>query len=305
MIRREVFLSALTATGRRRTLVRNAAWVGAIVAVTLVASSVTADASASGRCAPRATPLSSAANPKKKKKKKHVFLKTEGEGFRVRFDDSRGARADVVSLTTAEGSHGKLAPGDSLDASMSIYLRSGDGVMFPGYDDSGHPSPSAMIVGITPSGDVDVCVQIDAGVSTGERPGTYTTSVGVTGPDLDYPSAIPVVVTFRSSRLVAIGFALGGVLIGLLVKMFTELGASQSLPNGAPRSVREYIRNWSFPTAIILGAISGWLGYVEIYQSDSVWGVSSTDWLRLFGTCFVFQLAGIGAIDLGRRLVGS
>jgi hypothetical protein len=291
---RYVLQSALTAVGRRKTAVRNAAWVGAVVAVALVASSVAANASASGPCVPAGTHVSSSTKPKR-----GAVLTTVGEGFRVRFNDARDTRADVVALASASG-YPKLAPGDRVQATMSMYLRSSDGTLFPGRD-----SPSVTIVGITPTGEVDVCVQIDADAVTGERPGTYTGSVGVTGEDLAYGSTIPVVVTFRSSRLVAVGFVLAGVLFGLLVKMFTELAAARRLPDAAPRSVAEYIRDWSFPTAIILGAISGWLGYVEIYQADPVWGGSGTDWLRLFGTCFVFQLAGIGALDLGRRLVGS
>lgn len=297
---RYVLRSMLTAARRRRTAVRNAAWAGAVVAVALVASSVAANASASGPCTPARTPVSSATNPKGK----GAVLKTVGEGFRVRFNDARDTRADVVALASESG-FPKLVPGDRVQATMSIFLQSSDGTIFPGRDDTGDPTPSVTIVGITPSGEVDVCVQIDAGAVTGERPGTYTGSVGVTGPDLKVGSTIPVVVTFRSSRLVAVAFVLAGVLFGLLVKMFTELAAARRLPDAAPRSVSEYIRDWSFPTAIILGAISGWLGYIEIYQADPVWGGSGTDWLRLFGTCFVFQLAGIGAIDLGRRLVGS
>ncbi|HEX6657729.1 MAG TPA: hypothetical protein VF065_06590, partial [Ilumatobacter sp.] len=67
----------------------------------------------------------------------------------------------------------------------------------------------------------------------------------------------------------------------------------------------EYLRDWGFRAAVILGAIAGWLGYVEIYGGDPTWGESDADWLKLFGTCFAFQLASIGGVDLARRLVGA
>jgi hypothetical protein len=136
------------------------------------------------------------------------------------------------------------------------------------------------------------------------QPGQYETSVGLTGKDLAVPSAIPVVVTFRSSRWFALALVAGGVLLGLLVKMLTELKAARGSPNG-PRSIRAYLRDWSFALAVILGAITGWIGYQILYDSNPVWGTSGSDWLKLFWTCFAFQLASLGGIDLARRMIGD
>ena len=289
----------LASVYRRRTSVRNAAWVGAVVAVALVAASVAAGAGASHLCGAGQLPLASSSD----EEGKGAVLNPPDRSFRLRFDDARNVNGDAVTL--AEGLAGvKLAPGDDISASMSTYLRSSERTIFPGIDESGQISPSPPALSITPSGAVQVCLEMNAAALIGVRPGQYESNVGVTGKDLLIASAIPVVVTFRSSRWLALAIAAGGVLLGLLVKMLTELKAAHRAPN-APRSVRDYIRDWSFPTAVILGAITGWVGYYIIYDSNPVWGASGADWLKLFWTCFSFQLASIGGIDLARRLIGD
>ncbi len=189
---------------------------------------------------------------------------------------------------------------------MSEYLRSSYSTLLPARDAArDRTSPNVQVLRINPLGGVEVCLELDAGLVDGTDPGQYAGSVGVTGNDLQIGSTIPVVVTFRSSRVLAIAFAFAGVLLGILVKMFTELAASQRSADAEPSSFRAYIRSWSFPVAIILGAIAGFLGYVEIYAANPTWGENGSDWLKLFGTCFAFQIASIGSIDLARRLVGD
>ena len=68
--------------------------------------------------------------------------------------------------------------------------------------------------------------------------------------------------------------------------------------------MREYTLQWSFPLAIILGVLTGWLGFVEMYETSETWGVAGTDSLKLFGTCFGFQMGSIGGADMTKRLVG-
>lgn len=283
---------------RRKALIRNAAWVGAVVTVALVVASVAYGASGSSRCVPDPPPGQLPQHPGKQ-----AVLTTEAEGFRLHFADARDVKADVVVLADDRVT---LTPGDKISASMSPYLRNSDRTLWPGRDDfSDRVSPSAQVLRITPTGQVEVCVELDAGLVDGEYPGQYAGSVGLTGDDLQIGSTIPVVVTFRSSRLLAIAFAFAGVMLGILVKMFTELAAAQRSPGVGPSSFRAYIRSWSFPVAIILGAIAGFLAYIEIYATDPTWGESGSDWVKLFGTCFAFQLASIGSIDLARRLVGD
>lgn len=299
MSARGILRRAHRASHRRKALVRGAAWVGALAAVALAVANVALGAAAgSGRCVPDPPP-DPLAHPSK-----HAVLETEDEGFRIRFDDARGVGGAVVVFTDDRV---KLAQGDLIQASMSPYLRRRDGTsLFPGRDPlTDRVSPSVQVLRINPLGEVEVCLEFDAGLVDGTEPGQYTGAVGISGADLAIPSTTPVVVTFRSSRWLAITLAFSGVLLGLLVKMFTELAAAQRSPGVGPSSFRAYVRSWSFPLAIILGTIAGFTVYVEVYDSDPVWGDSSSDWLKLFGTCFAFQLASIGSIDLARRLVGE
>jgi hypothetical protein len=221
----------------------------------------------------------------------------------LRFDDTREVRADSVVLTDPRTGV-VLAPGDDVLVSMSGALHSNDRAMLPAHDSSGSTSPSVRIDSITPMGGVDVCLEIDPHVVAGIGPGEYTGSVGVTGKDLYVGSTIPVIVTFRASHWLAAGFAFAGVMFGILVKVLTDLAAARRSGDTTP-SAWEYVRTVEFAVTVILGAIGGWFAYTMLYDADRIWGDSAADWVKLFGTCFGFQLAGIGGIDLARRLMGA
>ena len=100
--------------------------------------------------------------------------------------------------------------------------------------------------------------------------------------------------------------AAAGVVLGLLVKMLTELGSGRRARDRRARDVaRTYVLQWSFPLAIILGVVAGWLGFVQMYESNATWGVGGgTDSIKLFGTCFGFQMGSIGGADMTKRLMG-
>jgi hypothetical protein len=295
MKRRALVGRACAAVVSHPRLVRYAAWSGALVPVALVVVSVAVGARPTSSCGPEEPLL---AGPSVAEGKGAVLTR-EGEGLRLHFDDARDRRADIIVLIDPRR---VLAPGDRVFASMSEPLRSSDRTILPGRDGTG-TSPSVRYR-ITPAG-VELCLELNASV-VDAPPGRYAGSVGITGEDLAVGSIVPVVATFRSSRLIAIALAAGGVLVGLLVKMFTELAAASRAPgSGAPRSVRAYVHDWGFQASVIVGAIMGWLGYVEIYAANPTWGESESDWLKLFGTCFAFQLASIGGVDLARRLVGN
>ena len=289
---------ASAAATRHRSLIRSASWVGALAPIALVVASVAAAGSGSSSSCVLEAPPADGSTPVVSK---GAVLKRDSEGFRLHFGDARDTRADLVVLPFERG---ELEPGDRAYPSMSEPLRSSDWTILPARDSAGNTSPS-WGSHITQTG-VEVCIEIDASLIDA-HPGRYAGSIGVVGPDLDVGSTVPVEVTFRSSRFLAVAIAFAGVLLGLLVKMFTELAAANrsSQVTGVPRTAPEYLKDWSFRAAIILGAIAGALGYVEIYAVDPTWGTSPTDWLKLFGTCFAFQLAGIGGVDLARRLMGD
>jgi hypothetical protein len=286
----------LAVASRRRRLIRNAAWGGALVAFSLVAAGVASGADPpSSRCVPDVLPLpeQSMVAPK------GAVLSSEAEGFRLRFDDARGVASDVVVLSNLRPDV-SLAPGDRIQAEISGYLTSGDRPIYPSA-----MNPHVEVVRITPAGNVEICFELDADHVSGAHPGEYAGTVFVSGEDLAVQTAIPVAVTFRSSRSLALSLAFAGVLLGLLVKMFTELAAARRGPPGPPRSLRQYVAQWTFPAALILGAIAGWLGYVQNYDGSAVWGSKSADTFKLFATCFAFQLGTVGGMDLARRLAGE
>ena len=88
--------------------------------------------------------------------------------------------------------------------------------------------------------------------------------------------------------------------------MLTELGSGRKPRRpGAKRALRDYVLQWSFPLALILGVLTGWLGFVEMYESNATWGVGGdADSLKLLATCFGFQMGSIGGADMTKRLAG-
>jgi hypothetical protein len=151
---------------------------------------------------------------------------------------------------------------------------------------------------------VRVCIAIDPRRVTNLQPGRYQGKI-VLSADNYRDERIPVVVTFRASQKRAIVLAFIGVAIGLVVRCLAELGSGQRSANpGANHALRAYVVHWGFPLAIILGIITGYLGYVEIYEANPTWGINGQDTLKLFGTCFGFQMGSIGGSDIVKRLVG-
>lgn len=154
---------------RRKARIRNASWIGAVVTVALVVASVASGASGSSRCVPDPPPDHLPQHPGKQ-----AVLTTEAEGFRLHFADARDVKADVVIFADDRVT---LAPGDKISASMSPYLRNSDRTLWPGRDDfSDRVSPSAQVLRITPAGQVEVCLELDADLVDGEYPGQYTTA---------------------------------------------------------------------------------------------------------------------------------
>jgi hypothetical protein len=151
---------------------------------------------------------------------------------------------------------------------------------------------------------IRVCVKLDPAQIVGLRPGRYTGTVRVRA-EAYQEAAIPIVATFRSSRRDGLEMAVAGVFVGLLVKMLTELGSGRRSGNpGGLHALWNYMKQWSFPLTIILGVVTGWLGFIEIYDANPTWGADGTDALKLFGTCFGFQMGSIGGADMAKRLVG-
>ena len=154
---------------------------------------------------------------------------------------------------------------------------------------------------------IGVCVSLDPARIRDLRPGRYEGTVVVRADKYGQDAAIPISATFRAPRRDAMTMAAAGVAVGLLVKMLTELASGRRAKRkvGALRAARVYLFEWSFPLALILGVLAGWLGFIEMYESNATWGVGNgTDSLKLFATCFAFQMGSIGSADLTKRLVG-
>jgi hypothetical protein len=211
------------------------------------------------------------------------------------FRDAQSRRITVDAYTN------RVAP-QNVTATIDEGLVSSEGHSIDGF------STSAVVVRVgniaTPT-TIRVCVQVDPDAIADLRPGRYRGTV-VLRADNYQDAAIPIAATFRAPRGDGVKMAAAGVVLGLVVKILTELGSGRrSRRKAGGSALRSYVLQWSFPLALILGVVTGWLGFIEMYESNTTWGVSGgTDSLKLFATCFGFQMGSIGGADMTKRLAG-
>jgi hypothetical protein len=282
---------------RNRRIATFLLWLGAIGSVVFVGTSVAATAAppAGRSCGANgaAAPLSPSAAGKRQ-----PALTGGSNGFRLRFDDSRTPRMLPVLLQASD-------PLDPHRDEVNVQL-GGDGYLRSSEDRYIASRGDGLVVNarVTPNGSgVEVCLSLDPREARDAGPGSFTGTVTITG-DVQ-PLSLPVVVTFRESREKGLLIAVFGVALGLLAKMCVELSTRGR--TGAPRRRRKLSEYpWAgIAAVIIVGAFSGWIGFVEIYDVNRSWGASGTDALKLFATCFGFQMGSIGGIDLVKRVMSG
>lgn len=117
--------------------------------------------------------------------------------------------------------------------------------------------------------------------------------------------SVPVELTHRDSRLLAVLVALFGVLLGLTVRAFSEAAAGQRERQVGPwRALKDYGSRLDFWACVILGIVAGAFVFDRVYISDPGWG-GSNGVLKLFGLCLVAQLSSNEGINIVRRAVGG
>lgn len=220
---------------------------------------------------------------------------TTPHSITLQFGDSRKTQTVPLGLDLSTATKGDTLAGVPVGAYLAegkltntdgrvIYATSKPVVLFS----SRHPRKQPE--------HADVCVKLDPLVSSGTYRGEVLASIQ-DGNSFSFPLTI----TLRDSRWLAILYVGLGVFLGLTWKVCSDL-RNRSKPNGVRASLWDYVRDWNFPTILILAVVSGWLGYVEIYEANQAWGASGFDALKLFGTCFGFQLGSVGGLELGQRL---
>lgn len=280
-------------TRRSRNRVFNAAaWLTLAGLLALVVGTVPATAAQAGTCKERPDAGSADGG---QGEPGEFFVRDKK--FTVRFDELRTPQMRTI---TVDAYANPVAP-KNVTASIDEDVVSNEGRSI-GYGFT----TGAEVVTIGNVGNpttIRLCVMLDPNKIADLHPGKYE-GVVVLRADNFKAAAIPLEATFRAPRSNGLKMASAGVVLGLLVKMLTELGSGRARPRGHLHAVREYTLQWSFPLAIILGVLTGWLGFVEMYETSETWGVPGTDSLKLFGTCFGFQMGSIGGADMTKRLVG-
>jgi hypothetical protein len=282
---------------RRNRVLTIVAWLMLIGLVALVVDSFPAQAAASTSCTEH-QPDPFEEPPQHEGR---FEARSPGAPLRIVFDESRLRRTDYLKFDAFSGDSENPR---QLHATLNAPLRRADGRSI----EDGDWLTVAGFVERSAVGDiaalVRVCVAIDPARIPDLRPGRYDGEVALRA--LRYrEQTIDLVVSLRGSRDDAITLAVAGVLIGLVIKILTELAAGQRSGNpGALHGLRRYVLQWSFPLTIILGVLAGWLAFNQMYEGNRTWGVEDADSLRLFGMCFGFQLGSIGGADMAKRLVG-
>jgi hypothetical protein len=286
----------------RSGVVAVVAWFGVVVLVALVVHTLPA-AAAGAEC----DPPDKMVEPDVDKATGNFNVPEKAEdGFRFRFAESDPADSKhfvIDAFLDDDEREGWYKTPRNVVASLPATLTSAEE---HGIDEGGGLTVTGTVsrtaVGTTAAA-VTVCAAIDPAAIPNFHPGRYQGRVILRAENFQ-DVKIPILVTLRDSPTEALLYGFVGVALGLLVKMLTDLAAAARTSNPGPlHALREYV-DWGLPVTILLGILAGWLGYAELYDANPTWGSTGTDAMKLFGTCFGFQLGAVGSIDVARRMVG-
>ena len=230
-----------------------------------------------------------------------LILDADDAAFAMAFGDSRTPQARAieipayqVELESTKGLKLKLGSGYLRDGNgHTISLNERDGL----YGTLAVASPRAL----------KLCLEVRPEQITQLRPGRWVGMVAVVaGVNEVSLTAVPVELTFRASRWNGTMIALLGVLLGLLVKIFSEAAVGQR-ERGIParEALKAYMTQLSFPATLILAGVAGWLVFSQVYTGDPDWGASSADTTKLLAACFIAQMSSVEGLDLAKRIAGA
>jgi hypothetical protein len=289
--------------GSRRRSVLVVSWLAAAGAVALAATVVVGSAGAKTPPCPRAHPLAVPTGEHDPNVQLPTLKKSnEDDELEIPFDDSRDPDSASVPLDAPDWNE-RLAPRYGLELVLGTsYLRRSRKNEIPATDPGLRGS-------MLPLGAhrLALCLSVTPHELTRVRPGRYVSSLVVdASPEAQQLVTVPVELTFRASRWLALGVALLGFLLGIAVKVLSEAAAIQrERMIGAGDALSAYRKQLVFTLGVVLGAISGAFIFHRVYISNPVWGENSGDLLTLFGLCFLAQLGSNEGINIVRRAVMS
>jgi hypothetical protein len=224
----------------------------------------------------------------------------------IPFDDRWQTDAGSVRLSAAEWQ-------DKLKKRYGLEIDFGTGYLSSGHRNisSTERGLDAGIVGVNRT-QTELCLDVVPKELTDIKAGRYTGTISVmAGSDGRSLVSVPVTLTFRASRWLALGVALLGISVGLALKALSEAAAMQR-ENGdsanelsGRRALRASILHPRFGATLILGLVAAAFVFQRVYIGDGAWGESSSDFMELFGLCFIAQLSSSEAVAVIRRWLGS
>jgi hypothetical protein len=275
------------------------AWLGVLAAVAFAASVLAGGAEARPTSCSRPQQLPSGASLAP------LFLQVdETEKLVLHFNDSWHKGVKTVRLHATRG----LVAAD-LAGLNKLNLRTGDASI---RKDSDHWISLSPTDGLTASlvpidrRTLELCAVVNPHKVGSLVPGTYSgtlfVSQGSFGPQL---AAVPVEFTFRASRWTGIGIAFGAVVLGLLVKVFSEAESRRRESKvRARQALKTYCCELTFPATLIIAAVGATLVFIQMYYGNAQWGASSGDVAKLFAVCFIAQMSGSETLDIIKRTAG-
>jgi hypothetical protein len=287
---------------KRPRLLLAATWAGVLGTVALLSSIVAGGAAAQPASCARPAHLPPGARDAKHKL---ILTASEGEEVAIDFDDSRSRQAYTVLLSANAG---QLLPGD-FDPSTGLQAVAGDYYITR---DNQHriavntgDQMRAFLIPISPR-ELQLCVVVRPNANGGVEAGRYKGTLFIVHNGNQELLSLPVELTFRASHWTGIEVALIAVLLGLLVKIFSEAAARQRQEKTGPmRALKSYASELTFPVTLILAAVAGWLVFDQMYAGNPVWGAHGSDVTKLFAVCFIAQMSSNQGIDVIRNMAGG
>lgn len=157
----------------------------------------------------------------------------------------------------------------------------------------------AVTKALTGEGNLKICVAVTPARIHGEiDSGGYRGTIVVTASRVKM-AAIPVALSFRQPRVVAVAWVLGGAAIGIIIKALLEAAAGRK--TGKWSALTAYLSNLSFVLNVWVGSVAVLASFYLLYKSKNTWGVDNDSW-KLFGTAIGAHVGGSSVADTLKRI---
>jgi hypothetical protein len=181
-----------------------------------------------------------------------------------------------------------LSKGRKVLAEIDGDLEDADSSTFAANQTSVSPTVTAL-------GNIELKVCLDPEIPENVGAGRYLGAISIGGPGIETTS-FPLEVTVQASGLIAAIWIGLGTLLGIVLKMFTDLRKTVGV-TVSRADLKKYREQGVLYVALVTGLVSGIVDFLGLYEPNPAWG-SSLDEVKIFVAAVTLQATGMTLTDV-------